>query len=170
MSSYEVLVKTYKGSQDEATKLFQEDARALAARGYFPTSQTYVPGSYGCGAFLLALILCIALIGILILIYMLLVKPDGVLSVSYEFRGTAAARALDEKLCPKCAEQVKVAAQVCRFCGHKFDPATFVVREAAIQAVTEEEAAKAKAMREQTLAYRLGKWIGRQRGKSGSSE
>jgi uncharacterized membrane protein YdbT with pleckstrin-like domain len=27
---------------------------------------------------------------------------------------------LDEKTCPECAEQVKAAAKVCRFCGHKF--------------------------------------------------
>lgn len=29
-------------------------------------------------------------------------------------------RPLDEKTCPQCAEQVKAAAKVCRFCGHKF--------------------------------------------------
>jgi len=26
----------------------------------------------------------------------------------------------EEKTCPRCAEQVKAAAQVCRFCGHNF--------------------------------------------------
>ena len=26
-----------------------------------------------------------------------------------------------EKICPSCAETVKVAANVCRFCGHHFD-------------------------------------------------
>jgi ribosomal protein L40E len=26
----------------------------------------------------------------------------------------------DEKVCPRCAETIKLAAQVCRFCGHEF--------------------------------------------------
>ena len=30
------------------------------------------------------------------------------------------------KACPRCAEIVKRAAAVCRFCGHEFDPATIV--------------------------------------------
>ena len=92
----------------------------MAANGYFPSSQSFVPGAWGCGNFIFALILCFLLIGIIALIYMLLVKPDGVLSVTYEYRGTAASRAAAEKTCPKCAEQVKAAASVCRFCGHQF--------------------------------------------------
>jgi hypothetical protein len=75
-----------------------------AAKGYFPTSQSYAPGSYGCGAFLAALLLCVILVGILVFIYMLIVKPERVLTVTYEYRGTAATRAAEEKTCPKCAE------------------------------------------------------------------
>ncbi|SIO39906.1 Uncharacterised protein family UPF0547 [Burkholderia sp. GAS332] len=40
--------------------------------------------------------------------------------------GSVAARSVAEqtKVCPRCAETVKAAAMVCRFCNHEFDPAT----------------------------------------------
>lgn len=82
----QVIVKTYRGNQTRATELFHQDAALMAAQGYVPTSQTWAPGEYGCGAFLLALLLCFLIIGILVFIYMLLVKPDGTLSVTYELR------------------------------------------------------------------------------------
>ena len=116
-----VIVKTYKGSHERAIGLFQKDAAVMASQGYFPTSQSYAPGSYGCAAFIGALLLCVLIVGIIIFIYMLLVKPDGVLSVTYEYRGTVSAVVTtDEKTCPKCAEQVKATAKVCRFCGYEF--------------------------------------------------
>jgi uncharacterized membrane protein YdbT with pleckstrin-like domain len=34
---------------------------------------------------------------------------------------TAAPSVAEEKTCPSCAEQVKRAAKVCRYCGHKFE-------------------------------------------------
>ena len=119
-----VIVKTYKGSQARATELFQADAAKMSAQGYVPTSQSWAAGTYGCGSFLIALLLCFLIIGFLVFIYMLLVKPEGTLSVTYELRvDTVAQKVLtvsEEKTCPKCAEQVKVAAQICRFCGHNF--------------------------------------------------
>ena len=52
------------------------------------------------------------------LAYLLIVKPSGTLTVTYE-RRTAS---LEEKTCPNCAERIKAAALVCHFCGHKFTP------------------------------------------------
>lgn len=79
-------VRTYRGSAREAGAQFQRDAAALAAKGYVPTNQTYTPGVWSGGQFLLALILFVVLIGILIFIYMLIVKPAGTLVVTYEYR------------------------------------------------------------------------------------
>jgi hypothetical protein len=121
-----VIIKTYKGSQATAMAAFQADAARMAKSDYFPTSQSWAPGTYGCGAFLVALLLCVLLVGILIFIYMLIVTPDGTLTVTYEFRAVpdrpAKAVLVEEKTCPKCAEQVKGAALICRFCGHQFAP------------------------------------------------
>jgi hypothetical protein len=120
-----IIVKTYTGNQETATQQFQTDALKLAIEGYYPTSQSWAPGAYGCGSFILALLLCLIFIGFLIFIYMLLVKPDGTLSVTYQLRynespTNAAIQSVSEKTCPKCAEQVKEAAVICRFCGHNF--------------------------------------------------
>ena len=83
-----IVVRNYTGSQESATRAFQADAAKMAKQGYFPISQTWAPGAYGCGSFLLALLLCIVLIGIIVFIYMLIVKPPGTLSVTYELRRT----------------------------------------------------------------------------------
>jgi hypothetical protein len=119
-----VIIETYKGSQKSAMVAFQADAAKKATLGYFPTSQSWAPGSYGCGSFILALLLCFILIGIVVFIYMLIVKPDGVLSVTYELREAPVKNITDvasyDKTCPKCAEYVKAAALVCRYCGHNF--------------------------------------------------
>ena len=81
-----VIVRTYRGSQARATALFQADSIKMADLGYFPTSQSWAPGQWGCGAFLVALLLCLVVIGLLIFVYMLIVKPEGTLTVIYERR------------------------------------------------------------------------------------
>lgn len=117
------IIKMYKGTQLRAIAAFQADASKMAVRGYYPTSQAWAPGEYGGGSFIGALLLCIILIGFLIFIYMLIVKPAGTLTVTYAYRAPEAAAPVattDEKTCPQCAEKVKAAAKVCRYCGHTF--------------------------------------------------
>ena len=77
------IVRMYKGKQADANAAFQQDAAALAGQGYVPTSQSWAPGQWGRGAFMLAVFLFLFLIGILVFIYMLLFKPDGTLTVTY---------------------------------------------------------------------------------------
>lgn len=82
-----IVVRSYKGKLEQATRHFQADAASMAAEGWFPMSQQYQPGSWGCGAFLVAVLLMLLLVGFLIFVYMIVVKPAGVLVVTYEFRG-----------------------------------------------------------------------------------
>lgn len=90
VASKPIVVRNYRGrSQEDAARHFAADAAKLAAEGYRPVSQSWAPGSYGCGCFLVALVLALVLIGILIFIYMLLVKPEGTLTVTYELREPA---------------------------------------------------------------------------------
>jgi len=120
----QIIVKTYKGNQQQAMEAFQSDTSKMSAQGYSPISQAWVPGSYGCGSFLVALLLFVILIGILVFIYMLIVKPAGTLSVTYELNNTTKKAmligSLEEKTCPRCAEQVKYAAKVCKHCSYEF--------------------------------------------------
>lgn len=111
----QVITKSYIGKQDKANSLFQADSVKMAENNYYPKTQNWSQGQYGCGAFLIALALCFVLIGILIFIYMIIVKPDGTLSVTYELKETS-----DTKTCIKCAETIKAAAVVCRFCNFEY--------------------------------------------------
>ena len=78
------VVRIYKGNQASATSQYQKDAAYMAAEGYYPSSQVWASGTYGCGSFILAAVLCFLIIGIIIFIYMLIVKPDGSLTVTYQ--------------------------------------------------------------------------------------
>jgi len=125
MNQEQIIVKTYKGNKEKATASFKKDADKMAEKGYFPTTQSWAEGTWGCLAFLFALLLFVVIIGILIFIYMLIVKPEGTLSVTYELRlektDSKAITNSEGKTCPQCAEQVKAAAKICRYCGHNFE-------------------------------------------------
>ena len=82
----QIVVKTYRGTEAEATAAFQRDAPLMAHQAYYPISQSWTPGQWSGGAFLMALVLCLFCVGIIVFIYMLIVKPAGTLTVTYQFR------------------------------------------------------------------------------------
>jgi hypothetical protein len=125
----ETIVVNYTGRtlEEAATKLKAESA--LAAKfGYHPTSQTWAQGQWSGKAFLIAFLLFFVLIGFLVFLYMLIVKPPGTLTVTFTRSQVTAPEDVehatgDTKVCPDCAETVKRAARVCRFCRYEFGPA-----------------------------------------------
>jgi hypothetical protein len=138
-----ILVRTYSaGSQKEAALQMTGDAAALARYAYAPAGQSWAGGGYGSGVAWIALFLILLVVAgllyfwpflvvaILVAVVLPLTAPPGSLTVTYELRGTPSSDAAppaaasdnnDSKVCPRCAETVKRAAQVCRFCGHEFD-------------------------------------------------
>ena len=126
IQSESIIVKRYSGSHKKATLAYQKHSKNMIRQGYHPISQSWAPGNYSTGAFMMALLLCLLLIGVFIFIYMILVKPAGILTVTYELRleendFSAPNVKGFEKTCPRCAENIKKAAFVCRYCGHEFE-------------------------------------------------
>jgi hypothetical protein len=82
------IIRAYRGGQQrDANGAFAREAEAFSALGYAVTSQSWAQGQWGCGAWLFALLLCVLLIGILVFLYMLIVKPAGTLTVTYTLLG-----------------------------------------------------------------------------------
>jgi len=82
---YAIVVRTYAGNPQEAAALFQRDAVVMAQSGYRPIGQSYAPGSWGAGAYLFGLVAILFFgFGLLILAYLLIVKPAGKLTVTYQ--------------------------------------------------------------------------------------
>ncbi len=122
-----IITRIYRGKQKDVLERFKIDSKRLAAKGYRPSTQNWAQGQWGCGSFVVALFLCFILIGIFIFIYMIIVKPDGALTVSYELSELAQKAQIKknssptDKKCSQCAETIKIEAKICRFCRYTFD-------------------------------------------------
>jgi hypothetical protein len=107
----EVVIRNYPGrTQADAAVLFANDAQQLSEYGYQPISQSWADGRPSTKR--------IVAIGL----FSLVARPPGTLTVTYRKAMSVPMSAAPEpeKTCPRCAERVKEAAVVCRFCGHEF--------------------------------------------------
>jgi hypothetical protein len=81
------LVRMYRGhEQTEAVASFVKDAEMLAGRGYAPLGQSWGDGQWDGAYFLLALLLSLFGIGLILLAYMAIIRPDGTLCVTYRLQ------------------------------------------------------------------------------------
>jgi len=120
----ESIIKEWKGDQMAALSLYQADANLMAEQGYFPVSQEWKPGSR-VFRYVMGIVLIPAGIGIVILLSLLFTQNSkGCWTVKYAYREkTQSPVGLStgpRKTCPQCAEEVKDAAAICRFCNYEF--------------------------------------------------
>lgn len=80
----DTIVRSYTGTEQSTNNLFKKESITLANKGYQIVSQNYTPGNWSGIQFLIALLLCFILVGIIIFIYMIIVKPQGTLTVTYK--------------------------------------------------------------------------------------
>ena len=102
-----VIVRSYPGrNQSDAARFLAYEAPLAAAYGYTIQAQSWADGRAGIGRVLLAGEFADVL------------RPKGFLTVTYQRTGLTEA---DTKVCPECAETVKAAARICRFCRYEFE-------------------------------------------------
>lgn len=114
----DALVRTYRGrTPEQAVLAMQSEVGHLRSAGFEPKEQIWAQGQWGAGMFVLAVVLAVVLIGLVVLLFLIVVKPEGSLTVTYR-------RVADDdtRPCPRCAEKIKDAAKICRYCNLELAP------------------------------------------------
>ena len=82
-----LVVRNYGAKNvDHAAQLFAEDSRVFTLQGYAPVGQAWAQGQWDGGQYAVGCLLSFVGIGLVLLLYMLIVKPGGVLTVTYEMQ------------------------------------------------------------------------------------
>jgi len=82
-----IYLKAYQGKMADAMVQYERDAAHMAQGGYYPVALSYVAGSWGAGAYLVGVLLILLFgLGLLVLGYLIIVKPAGSLMVTYQLR------------------------------------------------------------------------------------
>ena len=82
-----VFVRIYQGRPEVAASDFANEVQIFALHGYLPVSQVWAPGAWNGTTVASAVFLSIFGVGLLILGYMLVASPGGVLTVVYRPSG-----------------------------------------------------------------------------------
>ena len=79
-----ILVREYRGhEQSDALPAYRADALQLALLGYRPVTQSWAEGQWNGPQVIIAIILLLFIVGIFLVAYMLITRPDGALAVTY---------------------------------------------------------------------------------------
>ncbi len=97
-----MLSRTYEGTANTIRQLREVDAEALAARGYYPTSEAWIAQRRGWATWLVAVLLIFVLVGLPLVIYYF-ANPTGVLTVTYTRRVATPAAAAARQPTPAAA-------------------------------------------------------------------
>jgi hypothetical protein len=84
MIGEDIIVRTFRAnSPASAARWYQEDLSDLVDHGYLPVTQTWQPGEWRSGAFVAALLLLFVGIGVLVFLYLVVMRPPGTMIVTY---------------------------------------------------------------------------------------
>lgn len=78
-----IIFRSYTAGYRQAVRTFAEEAPVFEEHGYVPASHSWVPGEWGSGWMILALGTVFIGIGLIILLGMAAIRPNGTLTVMY---------------------------------------------------------------------------------------
>lgn len=83
----EVILRTYWAQRPaDAIRWYQRDLDDLVDHGYLPTGHSWAPGEWTFAPFLVGILLAPLGIGVVLLIYLAVLRPDGTLTATFVLR------------------------------------------------------------------------------------
>lgn len=83
----EVILRTYWAHRPaDAIRWYQRDLDDLVDHGYLPAGHTWAPGEWTFGHFLVGILLAPFGIGVIVLLYLAILRPAGILTAAFVLR------------------------------------------------------------------------------------